>query len=318
MVFVCGEIISAAVMAHLLVGEGIPAQGLTGAQAGFRTNNNFSQAEILEVDQHRMRSLLEKGVVPVVAGCQGETKGSGDFTTLGRGGSDTSGVALGAALNADEVEIFTDVQGVAQVDPRLIPHANWLDHINYDTMLEMARFGAGVMHPRAVSAGRDGAVPVEVRSTFLTQPGTMIDSRPDEYPLVGLATLGPLRAIIMDQDTLGVEARSVLEKDKLVMSLVDTDSGTLILGATPSKAGELAALKIDLDIDTRGIPFDLSWVSLVGDVFGELGSKGRTLLDSQGIKVHYQETSNRRITYIVGAENESQSVKILYNHFFDT
>jgi aspartate kinase len=317
MIFVCGEIISAAVITHLLNGEGIPAEGLTGAQAGFYTNDNFSEADILEVDQSRTQSLLEKGVVPVVAGCQGKIRDTGDFTTLGRGGSDTSGVALGAALKAEEVEIFTDVQGVARVDPRLVPQADWLEHIHYDSMLEMARFGAGVMHPRAVKAGKDAGVPVEVRSTFSTYPGTMIDSRPDEYPLVGISTLGPLRAVFMERDTLGTAARDKLEKDRLVMSLVDSNSGKLILGASPGKAVELAALKQELDFDIRQAPHDQSWVSLVGEVNGEIASVGRALLEAKGITVRYHETTNHRITYIIRAEDQTQSVKILYNHYFD-
>jgi aspartate kinase len=316
MAFVCGEILSTTVMSHLLKCGGIPAVGLTGAQAGIYTNENHSEAEIIEIDPSRLKRHLDGGEVPVIAGCQGAIRDVGDYTTLGRGGSDTSGVALGSALNADKVEIFTDVEGVARADPRVVPHASWLRHINFETMLAMARYGSGVIHPRAVRTGRDEGLPVEVRSTFSTKPGTIINSEPDEYPLVGLSALGSLDPLILDEDILGIKKRVEWEQRRLIMSLVDEDSGVLILGIPSEKSNELASAKVELGSTARDAGKKQSWVSLIGAECREYGSIGRGLLESQGIDVLYHEISNRRHTYIVEAADENRAVQILYDGYF--
>jgi len=316
MVFVCGEIISATVMSHLLKQEGIPAVGLSGAQAGFYTNENHSEAEIIEIDPARLQRHLQGGVVPVIAGCQGVIQDIGDFTTMGRGGSDTSGVAVGGALNAEKVEIFTDVEGVAQADPRVVAQASVLRHIHFDTMLEMARYGAGVIHPRAVLTGRDGRIPIEVRSTFSTKPGTIINFEPDEYPIVGLAALGPLEVLVLDKDILGIEKREVWEQKRLIMSLIDEDSSALILGIPSDKTNELAAVKQELGPAARNASNQLSWVSLIGAACHEYGSIGRDILESHGIEVLYHEVSHLRYTYIIEAEDENRAVQILYDGYF--
>ena len=171
----CGEIISACLFAHDLVQSGCPAQALTGTQAGIITDSCFTQANIRDMDTTKVMLLLEQGIIPVITGFQGRTV-RGDVTTLGRGGSDTSAVEIGGLLGAEEVHIFTDVPGVAKVDPRLYPASEWLNHINYDDMLLLSSWGAGVIHPRAVEAAKKYAVPTYVRSTFSDSEGTRIDS----------------------------------------------------------------------------------------------------------------------------------------------
>lgn len=319
MIFICGEIISATLMAHLLKREGIPAVGLTGAQAGIYTNDNHSEAEIVEIDPARVRRHLERGEVPVVAGCQGVIRDVGDYTTLGRGGSDTSGVALGVGLDADKVEIFTDVEGVARADPRAVPQADWLEHVNYDTMLEMARYGAGVVHPRAVRAGRDGDVPVTVRSTFSTRPGTVIDEAPDEFPLVGIAMLGPLEAVVLSEDTIGPETRGIWERRRGIMSLVDEQSGALLLAVSSEKAHELAAVRDELGSAAQGVDGDQSWLSLIGEpeAVRERGDEARRVLERQGIEVLYDEIADRRSTCVVAAADDARAVEILYHGVFE-
>ena len=315
MAFVCGEILSATLMAHLLKRNGIPAVGLTGGQAGFYTNDNHGEAEILEIDPSRVSKLLDAGQVAVVAGCQGIIPDLGDFTTLGRGGSDTSGVALGVALKAEKVDIFTDVNGVARADPRVISEAEFLDHINYDSMLEMARYGAGVIHPRAVRAGRDGGVMIEVRSTFTTIQGTIINASPDPFPIVGIATLGPLETIALEKDILGPELRAEWEKDRLIMSLVDDDRGALILGAPSEKTQELAAVKKELGDQITRTNFNQTWLSLIGKMDSSIGKDGYHILGKNGIKVSYQEQSDRRWTFIIPSADEKRGIEILYHSY---
>ena len=168
-----GEIVSSTLLAMALHGMGYQAISLTGAQAGIRTDAAHSRARILKVESKRVVKELEKGNIVIVAGFQGVT-GEMDITTLGRGGSDTTAVALAASLGAEVCQLFTDVDGVYTADPRLVPEAQKLADIGYDEMLEMASYGAGVVHPRAVELGELFNIPILVASSFTQNPGTLI------------------------------------------------------------------------------------------------------------------------------------------------
>lgn len=169
----CGEILSSVVMAGTLKGRGIPSTVLTGGQAGIITDENFGSAHILKVDPAAMLKWLREGYVAVVAGFQGRTQ-LGEITTLGRGGSDTTAAALGGALRAEVVEIYTDVDGVKTADPRLVPDARTLSVTTYDEIAQMAHYGAKVVHPRAVEIAMQHRVPLRIKSTFQDGPGTLI------------------------------------------------------------------------------------------------------------------------------------------------
>lgn len=169
----CGEIISATVMAQTLRAAGCQAVGLTGAQAGIITDENFGNTSILEVRPERVLKHLREGKIVVVAGFQGVAR-SGDITTLGRGGSDTTAAALGVALGAEMIEIYTDVEGVMTADPRVVPDARLLRVITYREIAEMAHLGAKVVHPRAVEIAMEGGIPIKITNTFLDAPGTLV------------------------------------------------------------------------------------------------------------------------------------------------
>lgn len=177
MLLCCGEIISAATLCSLLCAKGIPASALTGAQAGITTNNDFGNAQITSIQPARILELLEAGQVVIVTGFQGQTK-TLDFTTLGRGGSDTTATALGAALKADIVDIFTDVDGILTADPRIVEDARRLSIVSYSEICNMAHHGAKVIHPRAVEVAMNASIPIRVRSTFSKDPGTLV-THPD-------------------------------------------------------------------------------------------------------------------------------------------
>ncbi len=168
-----GELLSAAYFAHFLSLDGIPAEAFTGPQAGFLTDKAAGQAEILSLDPARIRRCLDEGKVAVVAGFQGADE-DGEIRTLGRGGSDTSAVALGAALGANEVEIYTDVDGVAEADPRRVPAARFVDKLSADIMLAMAEEGSKVLHPRALRAAQPSCTAIRVRNTFSDKAGTLV------------------------------------------------------------------------------------------------------------------------------------------------
>ena len=169
----CGELLSVAVVTQTLRAQGIEAKGYTGGQAGILTDHVYGGARILEIRPDALRSTLDNGIVAVVAGFQGMTA-DGEITTLGRGASDTTAAALGVALKAEVVEIFTDVDGVMTADPRLVAKAKPLETMTYTEICEMAHLGAKVVHPRAVEIAMEGRVPLRIRSTFSPSPGTLV------------------------------------------------------------------------------------------------------------------------------------------------
>ena len=173
MLLTTGEQVSIALLTMAFKSLGQKAISLTGPMVGMRTNSVHTKGKIVDIKPSRVRKELEKGKLVVVAGFQGADE-KGDPVTLGRGGSDTSAVALAGALKADACEIYTDVDGVYSADPRLVPDARRMKEITYDEMLEMARLGAGVMQPRSVEMGMYFNIPIHVRSTFTNKPGTMI------------------------------------------------------------------------------------------------------------------------------------------------
>jgi aspartate kinase len=181
MLLATGEQVSIALLSMALQALGVPAVAMTGTQAGIVTESTFGRARILEIRTDRLRRLLNDGQVVVVAGFQGTSSGAAgtpEITTLGRGGSDTSAVALAAALGADACEIYTDVPGVLTTDPRKVADAQLMESVSCDEMLELASLGAAVLHPRAVEIARNYGVPLWVRSSWSDGPGTRLTSGP--------------------------------------------------------------------------------------------------------------------------------------------
>lgn len=184
----CGEIISCSILSHLLESNNIPSIPMTGFQAGILTNNNFTNSEIINIDTTAIRRHLKEGKVVVIAGFQGATE-DGEITTLGRGGSDTAAVAIGGYLGAQRVDIFTDVPGIAKVDPRIVSTAPYLSAISYKDMYMLADNGAKVIHPRAVKTAQSFNIPVRVRSTFSEDIGTLISEENTRinHKIIGMA-----------------------------------------------------------------------------------------------------------------------------------
>ncbi len=179
-----GETISAVLVSHLLENEGLPSEALTGFQAGIITDDTFNSSKIIEIDTNKIQRYLNENKIVVVAGFQGATENL-EITTLGRGGSDTTAVALGGYLNAERVDIFTDVPGVAVTDPRLVPNARYIKKISYDDVYRLAINGANVIHPNAVLLGKQYNVPIRVLSTFTNDPGTLISNDTSNLRIIG-------------------------------------------------------------------------------------------------------------------------------------
>jgi aspartate kinase len=315
LMFSCGETISAAVMSQTLKRAGIPAVGLTAAQARIYTDGVHLEANIEEIDTGRLHSLLTTGQVPVVTGGQGVARSTLDYTSLGRGGSDTSAVAVGAALGADRVDIFTDVEGVAVVDPRVIPEARVLSRVSYAAMLELARFGAKVVHPRAVMAGVKSRTPMVVRSTFSETPGTLIGDVADEAPIVGLALLPAMETVVLRAGAIDTETRETWEQRRLVFSLCHTGTGELIVGTADGRLAEMRDALSEVSVEPVRSEGRCCWVSVVGETAalrerhpGWVARFGR-----QGIAVRGYELTERRCTYVIPEAARVRAAALLHD-----
>ena len=209
-----GEIVSSTLLAMVLRDMGYEAISLSGAQAGIKTDATYSQARIQRVEAKRVVEELDKGNIVIVAGFQGITDEM-DITTLGRGGSDTTAVALAASLGAEMCQIYTDVDGVYTADPRLIPEAQKLDEIGYEEMLELATYGARVVHPRAVELGELFNIPILVASSFTQNPGTLIHGG------VSMEVRNKVRSIAYDLDVAKITVVGVPDRPGIAVAIFE-------------------------------------------------------------------------------------------------
>ena len=209
-----GEIVSSTLLAMALHRMDYAAISLSGAQAGIRTDSAYSRARILKVESKRVIKELEKGNIVIVAGFQGITDEM-DITTLGRGGSDTTAVALAVSLGAQMCQIYTDVEGVYTADPRLIPEAQQLPEIGYEEMLEMATYGAKVLHPRAVELGELFNIPILVASSFTENPGTLIHGG------ASMEVRNKVRSIAHDLDVAKITVVGVPDQPGIAASIFE-------------------------------------------------------------------------------------------------
>ncbi len=315
LMFTCGEAISAAVMSQALKRAGIPAVGLTATQARIYTDGQHVEASIEEIDTSRLHTLMAAGQVPVVTGGQGVARDTLDYTTLGRGGSDTSGVALGVALGACRVDIFTDVEGVAVADPRLVPGARMLTRVSYAAMHELARFGAKVVHPRALLAGWKGRTPMVVRSTFSEAAGTVIGDVEDEAPIVGLALLPPMETVVLPAGALDAATRDAWERVRLVMSIGDRGGAELMVGATDDKRAELRDALRETAVEPVRSAGRCCWLSVVGEAgaLREHHPQWVTRFGQQAIAIYGHELTERRCTYVIPETARARAATLLHD-----
>jgi aspartate kinase len=259
LVFSCGEILAASVVTEHLRSRGHEAVCLTGRQAGIITDSSFGSAEILEIDTGRILSHLEEGRIVVVTGGQGGTSG-GEITSLGRGSSDITCCALGVALDASRIDVFTDVSGVMTADPRMVPEALLIDQISYSDCLSIARLGARVMHPRSVEiASQKPHIPLRVRSTFESHPGTLISHGDTGRPSLVVAGAGVATDKWARMSIVGIADRlpdpgqfiSSIRAKGINARLSDTPQAVLTL-LVPSESVEPAARVIHRELLSCG------------------------------------------------------------------
>ncbi len=253
MLLATGEQISIALMAMALQTMGQDAVSLTGAQCGIRTDEAHTKAKIVDIDCSRILAELTSGRVAVVAGFQGVTEDD-DITTLGRGGSDTTAVALAAALGAEVCEIYTDVPGVFSADPRVVPGARKLDRVSYDEMLELAALGARVLHLRCVEIAKKYGVPLHVRSSFSEEEGTLVTAQAKRGDTAGGDGTGATGSGATAPG--GGSAAAGLEKGRVVIGIAHTtDVAKVTIKGVPDRPGiaarlfeALAAREVNVDM----------------------------------------------------------------------
>jgi aspartate kinase len=327
-----GEMVSATLMAMALADLGAPAVSLTAAQAGIRTTQTFSRARITAIHPDRIRRELESERVVVVTGFQGITDKM-DVTTLGRGGSDTTAVALACALGAECCEIYTDVEGVFTADPRIEPNARPIARISFEEMLEMAQLGARVMHPRAVELGLLFGMPIVVRSTFSDAAGTLITGGEE------MEVRKHVRGVAHDTDVAKLTLGGVPDRPGIAAAvfkpLADASISVDVIAQTASLQGlteisftvgradlsralpmmQLVAGEIGAVLDTSD---QLAKVSIVGTGMQSApGYAARMFgaLAQADVNIDMISTSDIRITCVVARDQVERAVRALHRAF---
>jgi len=328
-----GEIVSSTLLAMALRDMGYEAISLSGAQAGIRTDSAYSRARILKVESQRVVKELEKGKIVIVAGFQGIT-GEMDITTLGRGGSDTTAVALAASLGAEVCQIYTDVDGVHTADPRLIPEARRLDEIGYEEMLELATYGAKVVHPRAVELGELFSIPIQVASSFSQNPGTLIHGG------VSMEVRNKVRGIAYDLDVAKITVVGIPDQPGIAASIfhplakAGISIDTIVQNASINKitdltftvaksdlAGAMRVVKpIAKSIRARECASDakLGKISIIGTGMQNIPGYAARMFDTlsqHNINIQLITTSEIRITCIIDEARVKDAVRALHQAF---
>ena len=329
-----GEQISMALLAMAIQKLGYPVISLTGWQAGIETDINYSEARIRKVTAERIRSELDRNRIVIVAGFQGINK-QDDITTLGRGGSDTTAVAIAASLGADLCQIYTDVDGVYTADPRLVPDARKLEAITYDEMLELATLGAQVLHNRSVEMAKKYNVDLEVVSSFTRNPGTKVKEGSDmeKMNVSGVARDNHCArvAIINLPDEPGVAFKvfSLLAKYKVNVDIILQSVGqkgrkSITFTIPEDKAEEVGKIlrknQENLDFEDISINTQVAKVSIVGA--GRAPSPGVAAmmfeaLASAGINIRMISTSEIKISVLINEEDSERAVRVIHQKFFN-
>ncbi|MED3624209.1 aspartate kinase [Neobacillus thermocopriae] len=324
----CGEVISSIVFTNMLLESGIHATALTGAQAGFRTNNDHTNAKIMEMKCDRLLRELEHHDVVVVAGFQGAAK-NGDVTTIGRGGSDTSAAALGAALNAEWIDIFTDVEGIMTADPRIVENARPLSVVTYTEVCNMAYQGAKVIHPRAVEIAMQAKVPIRIRSTYSDSMGTLVTSLNKnnrgtdikERLVTGIAHVSNVTQIKVfakkDQYYLQAEVFKGMANENISVDFINISPNGVVY--TVSEEMTEKAIRVLNELGHEPVvERHCAKVSVVGaGIAGVPGvtSKIVTALSDQGIRILQSADSHTTIWVLVKQEDLIKSVNALHDAF---
>lgn len=331
----CGELISAVIMCNTLKAHGLDAVALTGGQAGIVTDSSFGEAQILRVNpEHTLRHLRE-GKVVVVAGFQGWTE-NGDIATLGRGGSDTSAAALGAALRAEVVEIYTDVDGLKTADPRIVPDARTIPVTTYDEIVNLAYHGAKVIHPRAVEIAMRRNIPLRIRNTFDDSPGTLVTYSIEAIAsfaeageraglrLISGVTHQPGLAQVRVRRPDGLSAGNVqlklfraLADANISVDLINVSAAEVSFTVPESVCDKACRVLRGIGLDVDAVP-DCARISIVGSrIHGQPGIVAMMVeaLAEAGVEMLQTSDSHVTISCLVRRPDMERAVRALHERF---
>ncbi len=331
-----GEGVSIALLTMAIQAQGYDAVSFNGTQAGIFTENVHTKARIVKINTDKLKQKLSEGKIIVVAGFQGVTE-DGEITTLGRGGSDTSAVALAAALNAERCDIYTDVEGVYTTDPRIVPKASKLKEISYEEMLELAHAGAGVLHPRSVETAKLNNVALRVRSSFKTDDiGTLIlgvEKMEIDKPVTGVAAdLTQARIVVCDVPDVPGQAAKIFSKlaqenisvDMIIQSYARKVSNTNDIAFTIDNVDidkteeTLNKLKETIHCGEIQINSDIAKVSIVGAGMIDRPGIASTMFETLarlGINIKMISTSEIKISCLVDKSDANRAVQALHDEF---
>ncbi len=332
MLLSAGERITMSLLSMHLNSLGYSSFSLTGSQAGIITTSRHGKAEIEEITGERVKEGIDQGDIVIVAGFQGFNRDTREITTLGRGGSDATAVALAAALGAERCEIFTDVEGVYTADPRIITNAQLIDEITYDEMLEMSSSGAGVLMARSVEFGRRYNVPIIVKSTFKNNKGTLVKEKVMEEAIVSGVTHNDKEIKftlfgVPDQPGIaGTVFGSLSEigtNVDMIVQNVSKDSITDISFTAPSEQQsevEEVLKQISDKLNAKGFDVDqnIGRVSIIGaGMKSESGvaSKMFKILGESGINISMISTSPIRVSCVINSKDIDQALNVLHEEF---
>jgi aspartate kinase len=307
----CGENISAVVFSSLLQQRGIRSYAMTGSEAGFRVSEVYGEARILDVKTEQLESVLENYDAVVVTGFQGETP-KGTTATLGRGGSDTSATALGAALNASYVDIFTDVQGIMTADPRIVKNAKPLDVITYSEVSNMAYQGAKVIHPRAVEVAMQAEIPIRIRSSFEDGPGTLITSSTSKVRGIDLDDR-PVTAVTHVKDVSQIKITRPKDESLVFTLMAEEQISVDFLSIHPdfvtfTVPGPLRN-KAEVSLQKNG--FDVTWT----DKCAKIAAVGAGMTGVPGIAAKIVQSLKRKEIPILQSADSHTTIWVLVHEY---
>ncbi len=320
LVMSCGEVLTAGLITSGLSVAGCAAEALTGFQAGILTDERHGDATVESVQTDRLRELLDAGILPVVAGFQGINE-KGDITTLGRGGSDTTATVLGAALSADRVEIFTDVDGIMTTDPRLYAGARMIDRIAYDEIFQMAVDGARVLDHRAVAVAKRSGRPLVIRNTFGDGPGTTICAETDGGILTAIATKTAIVQVklFIRSSTAAAGLLDDLEEGGISLDMINFSEDQQTFTVAASALGSLLDILNDEGLRYH-IREDVAKVTVVGHrIHGIPGVMRRVVesLTAESIDLLQTSDSNMTIACLIHENELQNAVRTLHRTFFE-
>jgi len=338
MLLTAGERISMALLAMAIHNLGYEARSYTGSQAGVITTSTHGRARIIDVTPGRLQAALDEGAIAIVAGFQGVAQDTKDITTLGRGGSDTTAVALAAAVRADVCEIYTDVDGVFTADPRIVPNARHIDRITYEEMLELAACGAKVLMLRCVEYARRFAIPIHVRSSYSNNSGTMVTGAMEDLPVEQALITGVAHdrseakiTIVGVPDEPGVAARifetvagADLNIDMIVQNVSTEATGRTDISFTlPKTDGPIAMAALDRvreKVGYRGLLYDdhIGKLSLVGAGMRShpgVAAKFFAALAAAGVNIEMISTSEIRVSVVCRDTDLDVAVRAVHDAF---